>query len=432
METVKTALPGPKSQKLMEKKDRYVPRAFAALAPFVVAQGRGALVQDLDGNRFIDFTGGWGCLAVGYSHPRIVSVVKEQAERFLHTDFTAMMYAPFIELAARLSELAPGRSAKKAAFFNSGAEAVENAVKIARVYTKRKAIVVFEGAFHGRTLLAMTMTHKAKPYKAGFGPLASEVYRIPFVNEYRADIPFAEVERRLTSLVAPEEVAALVVEPIQGEGGFVVPKEGFLEFLRELTERYGMVMVADEIQTGFGRTGHYFACEHFRIEPDLLCVAKSLAAGLPLSGVVGKAEIMDAVPEGGLGGTFAGNPVACRVALEVIDIIEEEGLLRRAAEIGEQILTRFRKMQKRFDLIGDVRGVGAMVAMELVKDRRTKEPASEETGAIIKEALHNGVVLAKAGLYGNVIRLLLPLVTPEEQLEEGLDILESAIARVAS
>lgn len=431
METVKTALPGPKSQELMAKKERYVPRAFAALAPFAVAKGEGAVVWDLDGNRFIDFTGGWGCLAVGYSHPRIVAVVKDQAERFLHTDFTAMIYAPFVELAARLSELAPGEAPKKAAFFNSGAEAVENAVKIARFYTKRKAIVVFEGAFHGRTLLAMTMTHKAKPYKAGFGPLAPEVYRIPFVNEYRCDLPFGEVERQLTSLVTPEDVAALVFEPIQGEGGFTVPKEGFLQFLRELTERYGILLVADEIQTGFGRTGHYFACEHFGVEPDLICVAKSLAAGLPLSGVIGKAELMDSVPEGGLGGTYAGNPLACRVALEVLELIEEEGLLRRAEELGEKILARFRKMERQFDLIGDVRGVGAMVAMELVKDRRTKEPAPEETGAIIREAIQNGLVLAKAGLFGNVIRMLLPLVTPEEQLQEGLNILEAAIASVA-
>ncbi|MGQ9733507.1 MAG: 4-aminobutyrate--2-oxoglutarate transaminase [Candidatus Bipolaricaulia bacterium] len=430
MEMVKTALPGPRSKEWIAKKERYVPRAFASLAPFVVAKGEGAVVWDLDGNRFLDFTGGWGCLAVGYSHPRVVAAVKDQAERFLHTDFTAMMYSQFIALAERLSELAPGPTPKKAAFFNSGAEAVENAVKIARFATKRKAVVVFEGAFHGRTLLAMTMTHKAKPYKAGFGPLAPEVYRIPFVNEYRCDLPFTEVERRLVSLVAPEDVAALVVEPIQGEGGFVVPKEGFLQFLRELTERYGILLVADEIQTGFGRTGRFFACEHFGIEPDLICLGKSLAAGLPLSGVVGKAEIMDSVPEGGIGGTFVGNPLACRVALEVISIIAEEGLLRRAEELGEQILARFRKMQQRFDLIGDVRGVGAMVAMELVKDRKSKEPAAEETNAIIKEALQDGLVLARAGLFGNVIRMLLPLVTTDEQLEEGLDILESAIARV--
>jgi 4-aminobutyrate aminotransferase/(S)-3-amino-2-methylpropionate transaminase len=431
MGIVKTALPGPRSKEWIAKKERYVPRAFAPLAPFVVAKGEGAVVWDLDGNRFLDFTGGWGCLAVGYSHPRVVAAVKDQAERFLHTDFTAMMYEPFIALAERLSELAPGPTPKKAAFFNSGAEAVENAVKIARFYTKRKGVVVFEGAFHGRTLLTMTMTHKAKPYKAGFGPLAPEVYRIPFVNEYRCDIPFSEVERRLSSLVAPEDVAAIVVEPIQGEGGFVVPKEGFLQFLRELADRYGIVLVADEIQTGMGRTGRFFACENFGLEPDLICLGKSLAAGLPLSAVVGKAEIMDSVPEGGIGGTYVGNPLACRVALEVLAIIEEEGLLARAEELGARILERFRKLQQRFALIGDVRGVGAMVAMELVKDRQTKEPAAEETSAIIKEAIQNGLVLAKAGLYGNVIRMLLPLVTPEEQLEEGLDILESAIASVA-
>jgi 4-aminobutyrate aminotransferase/(S)-3-amino-2-methylpropionate transaminase len=431
MEMVNAALPGPTSKKIMEKKERYVPRALSSLAPFVVARGQGALVWDLDGNRFIDFTGGWGCLAVGYSHPRIVAAVKDQAEKFLHTDFTAIMYPQFIELAQRLSELAPGRSAKKVALFNSGAEAVENAVKIARAATGRQAIVVFEGAFHGRTLLTMTMTHKAQPYKAGFGPFAPEVYRIPFVNPYRNDIPFAQVERALVSLVDPEEVAAVVVEPIQGEGGFVVPQEGFLQFLGELTERFGMVMVADEIQTGIGRTGKLFACECFGIEPDLICLGKSLAAGLPLSGVVGRAELMDSVPESGIGGTFAGNPVACRAALEVLDIIEDEGLLHRAAELGQEILTRFGQLQGKFELIGDVRGMGAMVALELVKDRETKEPAAQEAGAIIKEALNNGAVFAKAGLYGNVIRMLLPLVTPDEQLKEGLDILEGAIAAVA-
>lgn len=431
MEMVNAALPGPTSKKIMEKKERYVPRALSSLAPFVVARGQGALVWDLDGNRFIDFTGGWGCLAVGYSHPRIVAAVKDQAEKFLHTDFTAIMYPQFIELAQRLSELAPGRSAKKVALFNSGAEAVENAVKIARAATGRQAIVVFEGAFHGRTLLTMTMTHKAQPYKAGFGPFAPEVYRIPFVNPYRNDIPFAQVERALVSLVDPEEVAAVVVEPIQGEGGFVVPQEGFLQFLRELTERFGMVMVADEIQTGIGRTGKLFACECFGIEPDLICLGKSLAAGLPLSGVVGRAELMDSVPESGIGGTFAGNPVACRAALEVLDIIEDEGLLHRAAELGQEILTRFGQLQGKFELIGDVRGMGAMVALELVKDRETKEPAAQEAGAIIKEALNNGAVFAKAGLYGNVIRMLLPLVTPDEQLKEGLEILEGAIAAVA-
>ncbi|MFQ6089813.1 MAG: 4-aminobutyrate--2-oxoglutarate transaminase [Candidatus Bipolaricaulia bacterium] len=432
METVKTALPGPRSKEILEKKERYVPRALSSLAPFIVAKGEGALVWDLDGNRFIDFTGGWGCLAVGHHHPRVVAAVKDQAERFLHTDFTAMAYAPLIELAERLSNLAPGPGPKKAAFFNSGAEAVENAVKIARAYTKRKAIVVFEGAFHGRTLLTMTMTHKAKPYKAGFGPFAPEVYRIPFVNEYRADIPFAEVERRLLNLVGPQEVAALVVEPLQGEGGFIVPKDGFLQFLRELTERYGIVMVADEVQTGIGRTGRFFASEWFGVEPDLICLGKSLAAGLPLSGVVGKAELMDSVGEGGIGGTFAGNPVACRAALEVLDITEEERLLERARIIGERIRARFEELQRRFELIGDVRGVGTMVAMELVKDRKTKEPAPEETGAIVQEALRNGAIFAKAGLYGNVIRMLLPLVITDEQLEEGLNILEGAIASVAS
>ena len=431
-ELVKTELPGPKSREWLAKKEKYVPRAISSLTPAIIVEGEGAMVRDLDGNEFIDFTGGWGCLVVGHAHPRVVAAVKDQAERFLHTDFSAMMYAPFIELAEKLCQLAPGEAPKKATFFNSGAEAVENAVKIARAYTKRKAVVVFEGAFHGRTLLTMTMTHKAKPYKAGFGPFASDVYRIPFVNIYRADLPFEEVERKLLSLVDPAEVAALVVEPIQGEGGFVVPKEGFLQFLRDLTERYGIVMVADEVQTGVGRTGKFFASERFGIEPDLITFGKSIAAGLPLSGVVGKAEIMDSVPEGGIGGTFVGNPVACRAALEVVRIVQEEGLLERAERLGERIRERFLAMQRKYALIGDVRGVGSMMAMELVKDRETKEPAAEETEAVIREALRRGAIFAKAGLYGNVIRLLLSLVITDEQLEAGLDILEEALAQVST
>jgi len=428
---VKLEIPGSKSQQLVAKKEKYVPRAISSLAPFIVVEGKGALVKDMDGNWFIDFTGGWGCLNVGHAHPKVIEVVKDQAEKFLHTDFSAMMYAPYIELAERLSKLAPGPTPKKAAFFNSGAEAVENAVKIARAYTGRKAIIVFEGAFHGRTLLTMTMTHKAQPYKYKFGPFAPEVYRIPFPNPYRCNLSFAEIEKIMISEVDPKEVAAVVVEPIQGEGGFVVPTDGFLPYLREMTERYGMLLVADEIQTGLGRTGKLFACEHYDIEPDMITVGKSLASGLPLSGVIGKQEIMDEPIPGSIGGTYVGNPLSCVAALAVLEIIEEENLLERAKEIGEYMLERFWEMQKKYELIGDVRGVGAMVAMELVKDRKTKEPAAEETSLIIREALQNGAVLAKAGLYANVIRMLVPLVITDEQLEEGLNILERAIATVA-
>lgn len=432
MYEIKTALPGPKSKELIERKEECVPTSISPLAPFIVEEGKGALVKDMDGNWFIDFTGGWGCLIVGHAHPRVVEAVRDQAGLFLHTDFSAVMYAPYIELAERLSKLAPGPSPKKVAFFNSGAEAIENAVKIARAYTKRKAIVVFENAFHGRTLLTMTMTHKAQPYKGGFGPFASDVYRVPFPHPYRTNLTFKEIERIMVNSVAPEEVAALVVEPIQGEGGFIVPPRDFLPFLRQMTRKYDILMVADEIQTGFGRTGKLFACEHVNVEPDMITLAKSIAAGLPLSGVIGRKEVMDAPSDSSIGGTFAGNPVACRAALAVLDVIAEENLLERANEIGDHVMNRFQEMRERFKIIGDVRGIGAMIAMELVRDREAKEPAVKETTAIVREAIQNGAIFAKAGLYSNVIRLLLPLVTTDEQLEKGLDALEKAIATVTA
>jgi len=294
--SIKTEIPGPKSREIAAKKERYVPLAFETLAPFFIAEGKGALVKDVDGNQFIDFTGGWGCLIVGHTPDLVVEAVCDQARKFFHTDFTAVPYEPFVTLAERLAKLAPGASPKQVAFFNSGAEAIENTVKIARKYTKRRAIIVFEGAFHGRTLLTMTMTHKASPYKAGFGPFAPDIYRLPLPNPYRNNMSFEDFERALIALVDPEEVAAVVIEPLQGEGGFVVPADGFLEYLRKLTTKHGIVFVADEIQCGFGRTGKFFAIEHYGVEPDLIAVAKSLAAGLPLSGVIGKREIYDRIP----------------------------------------------------------------------------------------------------------------------------------------
>jgi 4-aminobutyrate aminotransferase/(S)-3-amino-2-methylpropionate transaminase len=341
------------------------------------------------------------------------------------------MYEPYIELAERLVSYAPGPRTKRVAFFNSGAEAVENAVKIARFHTKRRAVVVFEGAFHGRTLLAMTMTHKAVPYKAHFGPFAPDIYRMPFPNPYRAPMDFSQWEEQFTALVSPDEVACVVVEPIQGEGGFVVPIGDFLPKLREFCNIHGIVLVADEVQSGMGRTGKFFASEHFGIEPDLICIGKSLASGLPLSGVIGVAEVIDSVPDSAIGGTYVGNPIACAAALAVIEVIEKEGLLERARHLGEQLERRFRAMQERFAIIGDVRGLGAMRAIELVKDRNTKEPAREQTASIIKEALKRGVILAKAGLYGNVIRMLIPLVLTDEELTRGLDVLEEVLGKVS-
>ncbi|HCP32105.1 TPA: 4-aminobutyrate--2-oxoglutarate transaminase [Candidatus Acetothermia bacterium] len=429
--SIKTEIPGPKSREITAKKERYVPLALETLAPFFIAEGKGALVKDVDGNQFIDFTGGWGCLIVGHTPDRVVEAIRDQAGKFEHTDFTAIPYEPFVTLAERLAKLAPGPSPKQVAFFNSGAEAIENAVKISRKYTKRKAIVVFEGAFHGRTLLTMTMTHKASPYKAGFGPFAPDIYRLPLPNPYRNNMQFEDFERALIALVDPEEVAAVVIEPLQGEGGFIVPADGFLEYLRELTTKHGILFVADEIQSGFGRTGKFFAIEHYDIEPDLIAVAKSIAAGLPLSGVIGKKEVYDRIPGSSIGGTYVGNPIACRAGIEVLNIVEEDKLLDRAITIGKITRKRFEEMKRKYSIIGDVRGLGAMVGMELVKDPVTKEPAKKECSAVVQECLRNGLIMPSAGLYGNVLRMLVTLAITDEQLNEGLDVLDASLAKVA-
>ncbi len=427
---IQTELPGPKSAEVFAAKKQYAAAALETYAPFIIKHSQGALIEDLDGNRFLDFSGGWGCLAVGQRNERVVAALKEQLDSYLHTDFTAVPYAPFVELAKALCEHTAIDGPKKAAFFNSGAEAVENAVKIARAYTKRKAVLVFENAFHGRTLLAMTMTHKAKPYKYGFGPFAPDVYRLPYPYDYRKPTTAEEIEQTLLTLVDPSEVAVMVVEPVIGEGGFIVPPAWFLPALRTLADKYGFVLAFDEVQSGIGRTGTFFAYEHFDVQPDLVCVAKSLAAGLPLSGVVGKAEVMDAPVTSAIGGTYAGNPLACRAALEVLRTIDEEDLLARADHIGGRIRSHFERLAQTYDVIGDVRGLGAMVAMELVTDRASKEPARELTGTIATTALHNGAIFPTAGLYSNVLRVLVSLVISDEEIDEGMRILEAAFAEV--
>ena len=427
---IQTELPGPKSAAVFERKAKYVAPALETFAPFIVARSEGALIEDLDGNKFLDFSGGWGCLAVGQRSESVVASLKDQLDAFLHTDFTAVPYAPLVDLAELLCAKTAIGGEKRAAFFNSGAEAVENAVKIARAYTKRKAVLVFENAFHGRTLLAMTMTHKAMPYKAGFGPFAPEVYRLPYPYEYRRTLTETELERSLLSLVDPSEVAVMVVEPIVGEGGFLVPPSWFLPALRRMADEYGFVLAFDEVQSGIGRTGTFFAFEQFGVEPDLVCTAKSLGSGLPLSGVVGKAEIMDAPIPSSIGGTYAGNPLACRAAIEVIKALGDQDLLARATHVGDRIKGGFSRLADRFDVIGDVRGLGAMVGMELVTDRATKEPAKEMTGRIASAALRNGAIFPTAGLLGNVLRVLVALVITDEQIDEGLHILEAAFEEV--
>ncbi|MFZ0343311.1 MAG: aspartate aminotransferase family protein, partial [Gaiellaceae bacterium] len=340
---LRTEIPGPRSREITERKERVVADPLGLYLPIVIAEGRGAIVTDVDGNGFVDFTGGVGCLNVGHAHPRVVAAVQEQAARFLHTDFTMVPYEIYVEYAERLLAVSPFSGPAKAAFFNAGTEAVENAVKFARGYTRRPAVIAFEGGFHGRTLLSLTLTSKTHPYKAGLGPFAPEVYRVPFPDEYRGITGRAALdalERALSTQVAAETVAAIVVEPVQGEGGFIPAPQEFMEGLRRICDREGILLVVDEVQTGFGRTGRMFAIEHYGVEPDLMTVAKSIAAGLPLSGVVGKAEIMDSLWDGAVGGTYVGNPVALAAAVAVLDVFEEEGLLERAQRIGDTVRAR--------------------------------------------------------------------------------------------
>jgi 4-aminobutyrate aminotransferase/(S)-3-amino-2-methylpropionate transaminase len=427
---LRTEIPGPKSRSILERKERVIADPLSLVTPVVIAEGEGATLTDVDGNTFLDFTGGVGCLNVGHSHPRVVEAAQSQLERFSHTDFTIVPYEVYVELAERLTELAPVRKPAKAAFFNAGTEAVENAVKFARSYTKRPAVLTFEGAFHGRTLLSLTMTSKTHPYKAGLGPFAPEVYRVPFAQEYRGpstDEALSAVERTFTTQVAAEQVAAIVIEPVQGEGGFLPAPRDFLVGLRELCDEHGIVFVSDEVQTGFGRTGRLFATEHYGIEADLMTVAKSIAAGLPLSGVIGAAEIMDAPGDSAIGGTYVGNPVAQAAALAVLEVIEEEGLVARAAHLGEAMRRRMTAWQDRFPAIGDVRGLGAMVAIELVEDRETKRPAPKLASAVVDEAARRGLLLLKAGIYSNCIRVLCPLTLTDDQLDEALSVWEEAL-----
>jgi 4-aminobutyrate aminotransferase / (S)-3-amino-2-methylpropionate transaminase / 5-aminovalerate transaminase len=427
---LRTEIPGPKSREILERKERVVAAPLSIFLPVVVEEAHGATLTDVDGNTFIDFTGGVGCLNVGHSNPQVVAAAQEQLGRFSHTDFTIVPYEVYVTLAERLCGLAPMRQPVKAAFFNAGAEAVENAIKFSRSYTKRAAVIGFEGGFHGRTLLAVSLTSKTHPYKAGLGPFAPEVYRVPFPNSYRgpsAGEALADLERALVTQVAAETVAAIVIEPVQGEGGFVVAPPEFLQGVRSLCDEHGIVFVADEVQTGFGRTGRMWGIEHSGVEPDLVTIAKSIAMGLPLSAVLGKAEIMDAPGDSAIGGTYVGNPVAQAAAVAVLDVFEEEDLTARAAAIGETIRSRMLAWQDRWDAIGDVRGLGAMLAIELVEDRETKAPSSDLASAVVEAAAERGLLLLKSGIYSNCIRVLTPLVITDSELDEALGVWEQAL-----
>ena len=405
---------------------RYIPRGITSAHPITAARARGSELWDVDGRRYVDFAGGIGVMNVGHAHPRVMQAVEEQLKNATHTSFQVVQYESYLRLAERLCEVAPIEGERKAIFFSTGAEAIENAVKIARAATGREAVISFRGAFHGRTLLALSLTGSVQPYKQAFGPYAAEVYQTPFPYSYRgwtAEAALADLDSLLESEVGPKRVAAIVIEPVLGEGGFVPAPFEFMKGLRELCDRHGILLIADEIQTGFGRTGKFFAVEHSGVRPDLMTVAKSMAAGFPLSGVVGRAEVMDAPDPGGLGGTYGGNPVACAAALAVMDVMRDERLPERAARIGSVVEERMRTWAQDHEIIGDVRALGAMVGMELVRDRKTKEPADRETAKVLATARERGLILLRCGVHHNVVRTLMPLTIPDEQLEEGLDIL---------
>jgi 4-aminobutyrate aminotransferase/(S)-3-amino-2-methylpropionate transaminase len=426
---LRTEVPGPRSREVLARLDASVAAPLQVTFPLVAAHARGATITDVDGNVFIDFAGGVGCLNVGHAHPHVVAAASEQLERFTHTDYTVVPYEVYATLSERLLRLAPFTGPAKAAFFNAGTEAVENAVKFARAYTGRHAVIGFEGAFHGRTYLSLALTSKTHPYKAGLGPFAPEVYRVPFPNPFRGPTPeeaLAALRRAFSTLVAAEDVAAIVFEPVQGEGGFIPAAPEFVQGLREICDEHGIVLVCDEVQSGFARTGKFFAIEHFGVEPDLITVAKSIAMGLPLSGVLGKAAIMDAPVPGGVGGTYVGNPVAQAAAVAVLDVIEEEGLVARSAAIGETMRARMEGWQQRWPQVGDVRGLGAMLAIELVEG--DSEPATELASRVVAEALQRGLLLLKAGVAGNCIRVLVPLVISDAELDEALHVWEDALA----
>ena len=434
---LQTEIPGPNSRALMARRAKAVPRGVPAVTPIAVVHAEGAVLTDADGNRLIDFGGGIGVVNTGHRHPRVVEAVRAQLDRFAHVCFPVSTYEPYVELAERLNCLTPGTHEKRTFFVNSGAEAVENAVKVARFFTGRQAVICFEHGFHGRTNLAMALTSKVMPYKKGFGPFAPEVYRIPYPYCYRcAEGPSGgrccmadatRLDQILASTVDPASVAAVIMELELGEGGFVPAPVEYVQVLAAFARQHGMLFIADEIQTGFGRTGKLFASEHYGLVPDLIATAKSLAGGLPLAAVTGRADVMEAPHVGGLGGTFGGNPLACAAAVAVLDAMESERIPARAQRTGDRVKARFRQWADQFACIGDVRGLGAMVGMELVTDRESRTPDKALTARILTGALERGLVLLSAGTFGNIIRVLAPLTADDAVIDEGLDVMGAAL-----
>ena len=439
---LRTSIPGPKSTTLADRRLRAVPRGLAHATPVYVAKAEDAVLEDVDGNRYIDFAGGIGCNNVGHRRPSVLSAIREQLDRFLHACVQVTPYESYVRLAERMNELTPGKFPKKTLFVNSGAEAIENAVKIARAHTGRSGIIAFEDAFHGRTMMTLALTSKTHPYKAGFAPFPGDVYRIPYAYCYRCSYSLTypscdlfcarHLEDTFKRVVASEDVAAVIAEPVLGEGGFVAPPPDYFRVLIDICHKHGVLFIADEVQTGFGRTGALFASEHYGIEPDIFVTAKSLGGGLPLAAITGRAEIMDAPQPGGLGGTFGGNPLSCAAALAVLDAFENENesLSARANELGNRFQRRALDWQRRWPVIGDVRGLGAMQAMELVQSADKRLPAADETKQIVQDCYEHGLIILSAGSYSNVIRALMPLVITDAQMDEALVVLESALQTV--
>jgi 4-aminobutyrate aminotransferase / (S)-3-amino-2-methylpropionate transaminase / 5-aminovalerate transaminase len=432
------ALPGAKSRALQAEREKYLPRGIACAMPFVAERAEGVYLWDTGGNRYYDFAGGIGVLNIGHNHPKVVAAIKAQADKLLHSCFQVIAYEPYLRLVKALCERTKLSGPAKAALFNSGAEAVENAVKFARAFTGRQAVIAFSHAFHGRTLLAMTLTGKEEPYKRGFGPFAPEVYRARYPYPYRcprrvcpssgqACSCASELEEMFKTTVSPSNVAAMIVEPVIGEGGFMAAPPEFLQGVRRLCDEHGIVMIADEVQSGFGRTGRFFAVEHSEVEPDIIVSAKSLAGGMPLSAVIGRADILDSVHIGGIGSTYGGNPLSCAAALAVLEVFDEEHILEKAQRLGERLWAHFEGLKNRYGAIGEVRGLGPMIALEFVKDPATKEPDPEAVGRVIAAAWQRGLILLRAGQHGNVLRCLVPLIIEDDELEEALAILDEAV-----
>ena len=423
------------NKSLLADRNKHIPQGPFNVHPIFVQKAKGALITDVEGKEYIDFAGGIGVNNVGHCDDEVLKAVQDQIQKYIHTCFHVVMYEPYVELAKRLNKITPGDFTKKTMFANSGAEAVENAVKIARHATGRQATIAFEDAYHGRTLLAMSLTSKMKPYKFGFAPYAPEIYRMPYAYCYRCafglEYPSCEIHCAyflrdfFQTHISAEQVAALIVEPVLGEGGFVVPPKEYFKILHKICQDNGIIFIADEVQTGFGRTAKMFAMEHYEVEPDIVVMAKSMAGGFPLSAITGRAELMDHPQVGGLGGTFAGNPVSCQAGLAVLDLFEKTDLLKKAEKIGKKVLERFKEFQEHYSVVGDVRGLGAMVGMELVVDRKTKEPATAFTKQLVNRCREKGLLMISAGTYSNIIRLLMPLVITDEQLDRGLLIIEN-------